>query len=193
MTDLTLKTSVVSSRNTAENSLNGHVRSPRNLIFLSRLPKPWMIGLCENGAEPEPHFLSPKLPLRFWHESPGPSHGLRNIFRKQRTEQARANIARALLGSPLDHPRWRYESDQWPSGWQRVKSHPILTGLWRLFVWPPRQALAMLLAGDIPRPSVFLNAGIFHATLCFRYWRLQHQQQREHSKETGCARSDPKV
>jgi hypothetical protein len=165
---------------------------PNKFLRLFNRKKVTMIGLCENGAEPEPQYLSPKLPLRFWHESSGPSHGLRNIFGKQRTQQARANIARALLGSPLDHPRWRYESDQWPSGWQRVKRHPILTGLWRLFVWPPRQALAMLLAGDIPRPSVFLNAGIFHATLCFKYWRLRRQQQREQSKETAYTRSDPK-
>ena len=137
-----------------------------------------MIGLCENGPEPEPDYLAPKMPLRFWHEPQSPSHGFRNIFKKQRTRQARMNLARALLGSPLDHPRWRYDRERWPIGWQHVRDYPILTGLWRLISWPPRHAVAMLLAGDVPRPSVFGHAGLFHATLCFEVWRMKRTQLR---------------
>src|SRR5438128_1752960 len=47
---------------------------PNKFLRLFDRKKVTMIGLCENGPEPEPHYLSPKLPLRFWHESPGPSH-----------------------------------------------------------------------------------------------------------------------
>lgn len=137
-----------------------------------------VVGICENGPEPEPNYSCPRIPLRFWHEPATPTHGLRNIFGKERTRQARMNIARALLGSPLDHPRWRYTSELWPLGWQQVKDHPILTGLWRLFIWPPRQALAMMLAGDLPRPSVFCHAGIFHATVCLEYWQLRRKQSK---------------
>ena len=137
-----------------------------------------MIGLCENGPEPEAGYTSPRMPLRFWHEPATPSHGLRNIFGKKRTRQARENIARALLGSPQDHPTWRYESDEWPADWKQVKDRPILTGLWRLLVWPPRQALAMMLVGDFPRPSIFAHAGIFHATVCFEVWRMKRKQLR---------------
>jgi hypothetical protein len=52
-----------------------------------------------------------------------------------------------------------------------------VTGLWRLFVWPIRHALAMLLAGDLPRPSVFMHSGVFHATLCLEFWREQSKQK----------------
>jgi hypothetical protein len=137
-----------------------------------------MVGLCEHGPEADKGYVSPTLPFRFWHEPASPSHGLRNIFGKERTRQVRKNLVYALFGSPLDHPRWRYEREEWPLGWQEVKDRPIMTGLWRLLVWPPRQALAMMLAGDLPRPSVFCHAGIFHATVCLEYWRQKRQRKR---------------
>ena len=161
---------------------NGRKRLTKNwpykFLRLFNRNKVTMIGLCENGPEPELRYTVLRIPLRFWHEPATPSLGLWNIFRKERTRQARANIARALLGSPKDHPRWRYESDEWPVGWKQVKEHPLLTGLWRIMVWPPRQALAMLLVGDLPRPSVFAHAGIFHATLCFKFWRMKRKHLR---------------
>ena len=142
---------------------------PNKRLFLFHRQRVKLIGLCENG--PEPDFRVTKLRLKLCHQPNRPTHGLRNIFGKDRTAQARMNLVHALLGSPLDHPRWRYESEQWPSKWQQVKARPISTGLRRLFIWPPRQALAMFLAGDLPRPSVFAHAGIFHATLCLQFWR----------------------
>lgn len=151
---------------------------PYKFLRLFDRNKVTMIGLCENGPEPDSSYVATRMQLRFWHEPASSSLGLRNIFGKERTNQARKNIARALLGSPKDHPRWRYESDQWPSGWEHVREHPILTGLWRLLVWPPRHALAMMLVGDIPWPSVFTHAGIFHATLCFEFWRTKRKQLR---------------
>lgn len=148
---------------------------PNKRLFLFHRQRVKLIGLCENG--PEPDFAVTKLHLTLCHQPNRSTHGLLNIFAKDRTAQARTNLVRALLGSPLDHPRWRYESEQWPSGWQQVKDHPVLTGLWRLLVWPPRQAVAMLLAGDLPRPSVFMHSGVFHATLCLEFWRERSKQR----------------
>jgi hypothetical protein len=149
---------------------------PNKRLFFFHRQRVKLIGLCEHG--PEPDFAVQKLHLVLFHRPHGASHGLRNIFGKPRTEQARANLARALLGSPVEHPRWRYDSQYWSRGWRQVKDHPILTGLWRLILWPPRQALAMLLAGDFPRPSIFAHAGIFNATVCFEYWRLLRKQSK---------------
>lgn len=159
---------------------NGRKRITRNWPFkflrLFDRNKVNVIGLSELGPEPDAGYLIPVLPLRICHEPPSRSHGLRNIFGKKRTDQLRNNLGRALLGSPLDQPRWRFEKQKWPLGWQDVKDRPIRTALWRLLVWPPRQAVAMLLAGDLPRPSVFCHAGIFHATVCFEYWRQRKQR-----------------
>lgn len=151
---------------------------PNKFMRLFNRNRVSVVGVCENGPQPDAGYSSPRMRLRFYHEPPGRSQGLRNIFGKKRTHQARINLAHALLGSPLEHPTWRYTSDEWPAGWQDVKDHPILTALWRLLVWPPRQALAMLLAGDVPRPSVFGHAGIFHATVCFEVWRMKRKQLR---------------
>src|SRR5581483_6422279 len=98
---------------------------PYKFLRLFDRNKVTMIGLCENGPEPERNYIAPRIPLRFWHKPATPSYGLRNIFGKTRTQQARKNIARALLGSPRQQPRWRYESDEWPADWQQLKDHPI--------------------------------------------------------------------
>jgi hypothetical protein len=149
---------------------------PNKRLFLMHRHRVRLIGLCENS--PQPDFNMVKVPLTLCHEPNGATHGLRNIFGKERTRQNTSNLLRALPGSPLEHPRWRYESDQWPGGWKQVREHPILTGFWRLLVWPPRQALAMLLAGDLPRPSVFGHAGVFHAKLCFEFWLTRRRLRR---------------
>lgn len=142
---------------------------PNKRTFLFHRQRIRWIGVFEQGAISDNRLV--RIPLTLCHEPKGKSHGFENIFGKQRTGQGRTNTANALLGSPLDHPRWRYDSARWPEDWQHVKDHPIITGLYRLFVWPPRQAVAMLLAGDLPRPSIFAHAGVFHATLCFEYWK----------------------
>ena len=151
---------------------------PNKRIFLFHRYRAQWIGVFEHGIIPEGRLV--RLPLILCHQPTGRSHGLRNIFGKKRTQQARKNAARALLGSPLDHPRWRYDDQQWPAGWQQIKDHPILTAVRRLIFWPPRQAIAMLLAGDLPRPSAFAHAGVFNATLCFEYWR-----QRRHHRNSS--------
>jgi len=148
--------------------------SKRTFLF-NRYRIRW-IGVFEQGAIADGKFV--KAPVVLRHQPQGKSHGFGNIFGKERTGQGRTNTATALLGSPQDHPRWRYDSDEWPPAWKQIKEHPILTGLWRLLVWPPRQALAMVLAGDIPRPSIFCHAGVFHATLCYTYWRQRRLQRR---------------
>lgn len=162
---------------------NGRQRITKNWPFkflrLFDRNKVTMVGLSELGPEPDAGYALRTLPLRIWHEPASPSHGLRNIFGKERARQERRNISRALLGSPRNHPRWRYESEKWPLSWQEIKDHPLRTGLWRLFVWPPRQAVAMLIAGDLPRPSVFCHAGIFHAAVCFEYWRQRRKSRRK--------------
>lgn len=148
---------------------------PNKRTFLFHRNRIRWIGVYEHGLIAEGKLL--KLPLILCHQPQGRSHGLRNILGKQRTGQGRGNTARALLGSPLEHPRWRYDDKRWPPIWEQIKDRPIVTGLWRLFVWPIRHALAMLLAGDLPRPSVFMHSGVFHATLCLEFWREQSKQK----------------
>ena len=158
---------------------------PNKSVRLFNRDRASVVGVCENGPQPDTGYRCPKMRLRFCHEPPVRSHGLRNIFGKKRTAQARQNLVHALFGSPLEHPTWRHHSDQWPAGWQDVKDHPILTGLRRLFVWPPRQALAMLLAGDLPRPSAFCHAGIFHATVCYEFWKQRRSAKDENRNRAG--------
>lgn len=165
---------------------------PNKRTFLFNRQRIRWIGVFEQGAIPDGKLV--RLRLTLCHEPKGKSHGFGNIFGKQRTGQGRTNTAMALLGSPLDHPRWRYESANWPTDWRHLKEHPILIGLWRFFVWPPKQALAMLLAGDLPRPSIFAHAGVFHLTLCHEYWQQRRLRDRQRKsaprKDSQLVRND---
>jgi hypothetical protein len=159
---------------------------PNKHLFLFHRHRVRCIGVYEHGVIVDAKVI--RIPLILWHQPKGRSHGLRNIFGKGRTVQGRENTTRALLGSPLDHPRWRYEDDGWPANWQQIKDHPLLTALWRLLVWPPRQALAMLLAGDLPRPSVFAHSGISHAAFCIEFWRIRRRLGEPESPGSMCSK-----
>lgn len=145
---------------------------PNKYMRLFHRERVRLVGVAEQA--PVADFESKAEPMRFHHEPSVASQGIRNIL-KPRNRQIRRNLVAALAGSPLNHPRWRYESDRWPAGWQQVKDHPIRTAFFRLVVWPPRQALAMILSRDFPWPSVFTHAAIFHACVCFGVWRQQRQ------------------
>lgn len=146
-------------------------RWPNNRLILFHRQRVQLIGIPEQG--PMPEGKSTKLPLILCHEPSHRSHGLANIFGKSRSVSGRKRIVDALLGSPLDHPRWRYESAEWPWHWEQIRRHPLLTLVRRLFIWPLRQAGAMILAGEFPRPSLFMHAGIFHALLCYDFWKAR--------------------
>src|SRR5689334_16966635 len=61
---------------------NGRKRVSMNWPFkflrLFNRNKVRMVGLCEHGPEADPDCISPTMPLRFWHEPPSASQGLRN-------------------------------------------------------------------------------------------------------------------
>ena len=148
-------------------------RWPNNRLFLFHRKRVQMIGMSEQGIIPEQKSL--KLPVVLCHEPSICTHGFKNLFAKGRTTSGRKRIVDALLGSPLDHPRWRYQSEEWPWVWEQVRRHPLLTMLCRLIVWPLRQAGAMLLAREFPRPSLFMHAAIFHAMVCLDFWKARRR------------------
>lgn len=148
-------------------------RWPNNRLFLFHRQRVQMIGVSEQGILPE--RKSVKLPLTLCHEPSIRTHGLENLFAKGRTMSGRKRIVEALLESPLKHPRWRYESEEWPLLWEQIRRHPLLTLARRLFVWPFRQAGAMVLAREFPRPSLFMHAAIFHALVCFDFWKARRR------------------
>lgn len=146
---------------------------PNNRKFLYDRRKVQIIGIAEF------YFFSDssweKLPYVLHHEPNVVSHGLRNILGKRRNKDLRERAVAGLLVSPLEHPRWRYNSSQWPPMCEQMRTHPIFTMLRRLVTFPTRQAAGMLLAGDIPWPSVFTHSAIFHALVCFALWKSRKQ------------------
>jgi hypothetical protein len=151
-------------------------RWPNNRLFLFHRQRVQMIGVSEQGIMPEGRSV--KIPLTLCHEPAMRTHGLKNLFAKNRTMAGRKRIVNALLGSPLDHPRWRYESAEWPLLWEQIRRHPLLTLVYRLLVWPLRQACGMVLARDFPRPSIFMHAAIFHTLVCWDFWKTRRRLSR---------------
>ena len=147
---------------------------PNKRLFLFDRRKTHFVGVYEQSAIVEGKLV--RLPYVLHHEPPGKSHGLRNILFKPRTVQGRRNVAQALMGSPLDHPRWRYDSHLWPAGWQQLKDHPVRTGLTRLVVYSIRHFVALIISRNWPRPSLFLHAGLFHALLGLEISRTSRRE-----------------
>jgi hypothetical protein len=165
-------------------------RWPNKRTFLFHRNRVQCIGVYEQGIMPE-HDCS-RVPFVLHHEPPLRSHSPRSVFRKSRTAQGRTNAVEALTRTPLDLPRWRYNSEAWPPAWEKIRRHPIRTGLYRLIIWPLRQATAMMLAGDWPRPAVFLHSGVFHAVTCLEFWRYKRRIARTHlAASNKGSRSEP--
>ena len=162
-------------------------RWPNKRTFLFHKGRVRCIGLYEQGIMPDSECVQVALILN--HEPPMRSHSPRSILRKARTSRGRRNAVEALIHSPLDVPTWRYTSETWPPIWEKIRRHPVRTGLYRLTVWPLRHAAAMMLAGEWPRPSVFLHSGLFHALTCFEFWRHQRRAAQMQLPSAGAAAS----
>jgi hypothetical protein len=104
---------------------------PRGRIFLIHRRRVRFFGMVEHVPVPDGHYEPQPFVLR--HEPTRKSYGLRNILVRQQGYAWRRAIAHSLLGNPLDLPRWRCASAEWPAFWNRLRSHPILYGFYALF------------------------------------------------------------
>lgn len=101
---------------------------PAGRNFLFNRSRVRFFGMVEQVPIADDHFEA--LPLTLCHEPSRKSYGLRNILVRRQGAYWRFVIARSLLRTPLELPRWRWNSDQWPTGWARLRMHPIVYGFY---------------------------------------------------------------
>ena len=151
-------------------------RWPAGRIFLFHRQRVRFLGMVENVPAPDGGYTP--LDLVLHHQPTRPSLGLRNVlFRKQAYDWRRV-IAQSLLGKPTDLPCWRWDSDVWDEGAERIRRRPL------------RMAASLLVKGTFRTlrdqwrkegkilPLAALNAPIHHALFCVKYWQLRRRKRK---------------
>jgi len=140
---------------------------PRDRIFLFHRERVRFFGMVEQV--PIPDTLLEPLPLILHHEPHGKRYGIRKTLFRKHAGNWRRVIASSLLGTPLDLPRWRWNSRCWPIGWEKVRSQPLKEAFCRILLMPLHQARSLMRAGNIPWPSICLGSAIHHFLFCLSY------------------------
>ncbi|MGO8763802.1 MAG: hypothetical protein ACLQSR_01550 [Limisphaerales bacterium] len=96
------------------------------------------------------------------------------LFRPQSRNGARF-IAKCLLGKPTDLVCWRWQSDQWPLGWEQIRQRPLWTMVKRLAIFPLRTLRDQWRKEGKCILSAALNTPIHHALICIKYWQLRRR------------------
>lgn len=101
-------------------------RWPAGRIFLFHRYRVSFFGVAEQVPVPDEDYKPLQLVLH--HQPLRKSHGMRNVLIRGQARVWREVIARSLLGSPLDLPRWRWLSETWPNSWNCLRQRPLRSG-----------------------------------------------------------------
>jgi hypothetical protein len=144
---------------------------PGGRIFLFHRRRVSFFGMVEQVPVADQGFSSLEMTLH--HEPARKSYGFRNILIRRQAYRWRAVIARALLGSPQDLPRWRWSDPTWPAPWSHLRNHPFKYAANALTFMPLYTAKVMVKNGIWPRPGIVFQSAIYHSLLALRYWHLR--------------------
>jgi hypothetical protein len=149
-------------------------RWPAGRLFLFKKSEVRFFGMVEQI--PICEGATKELPLLLNHEPRRKSFGIANVVFRQQAYDWRNVIARSLLSSPTDLPRWRWSSEKWPDHWEKIRATPILTGTVRLIAWTLRGLRDQWRAERRVFPSAALNGALHHFLISLQYWRLIRRQ-----------------
>ncbi len=93
---------------------------PPGRIFLFHRQRVRFFGMVEQMPVPDGIYQPLDFILR--HQPERKSYGLHNILVREQAYLWRERIANSLLGKPTDLPCWRWESEEWPLGWEQTGS-----------------------------------------------------------------------
>ena len=153
---------------------------PGGRIFLLHRRHVSFFGMVEQVPVADQGFSSLEMTLH--HEPSRKSYGFRNILIRRQAYRWREVIARALLGSPQDLPRWRWSDPTWPAPWSGLRSHPLKYAANALTFMPLYTAREMVKHGIWPRLGIVFQSAIHHFLLALRYWQLRRVAGKNCSK-----------
>jgi hypothetical protein len=144
---------------------------PGGRVFLFHRQRVRFIGIPEQTVIADTVFEP--LPLTLHHQPARRSHGLRNVLMRKQAFHWRRLIVRALLGRPVDLPRWRWSSEDWPERWAEVRRHPLRTAWTRLVFDGLRTFRDEWRAERRIHFGIGASGPVYHALFCVRFWRLR--------------------
>jgi len=103
-----------------------HWPTGRNFLFNRR--QVHFFGMVEQVPIPDGRWES--LDLQLCHQPMRKSYGLANILWRKQGYHWRRVISESLLGSPRELTRWRWNHEEWPPFWKKLRERPICAGLY---------------------------------------------------------------
>lgn len=139
-------------------------RWPTGRNFLFHRERVRFFGMAEQV--PIADFSFEAVPLILHHQPVRKSYGVRNILIRRQGGIWRRVIAQSLLKSPLELPRWRWETVAWPEFWKRLREHPIRYGVYSFArgtlsairdLWLSERKLKPLMAAACPLQHLLIG------------------------------------
>jgi hypothetical protein len=148
---------------------------PAGRIFLFHRQRVRFFGMPEQVPVPDGKYE----PLVFVmeHQPRRKSYGLVSILTRRRVWEWNECIARSLLGKPTDLVCWRWESADWPAGWEQVRHRPLYTAFSRLVMGTFRGMREQWRRERWIYPSAAITGPLLHALFCYKHWRLRRRQR----------------
>jgi hypothetical protein len=143
----------------------------RNFLFHKQRVR--FFGMGEQIPIPDGSYKSLDMILN--HQPRRKAYGLGNAMKQH--PRGRSFIAHSLLGKPTDLACWRWESEAWPSHWERIRQHPLRT-LCMMFTLDILKTLRnQWQAGEKFSPLVTLTGPVHYALICIEVWQLRRLQR----------------
>ena len=147
----------------------------RNFLFNKHQVR--QIGMVESTPVPDGRFEPLNLILH--HQPKRKSFGVRNILFREQAYCWRRVIIQSLMGAPLELACWRWDSPEWPEGWETIRRHPLRSALVRLVWFPLCNARSHWKSERKIVLSNILNPGLHHFLLCVGYfWHSRVSKRR---------------
>lgn len=148
---------------------------PTGRHFLFHRQRVRFFGMVEQVPIPDTRWEPLNLVLH--HQPKSKSYGVRNILVRPQAYRWRRVITQSLMETPTSLPCWRWQSPQWPSPWNEIRSRPLTHSFKALISFPLHQLKGMLRAREIPRVSACLNPGLHHFMLGLRIFAAKFRKK----------------
>jgi hypothetical protein len=110
------------------------------------------------------------------------TYGLHGVIIRRQAYHWRRVIARSLLEKPTDLACWRWDSPEWPLGWEQIRRRPLWTAVKRLTKGTAEGLREQWRLEGKLFPLAAVANPLHHALICIEFWRQRHMQPRNFKK-----------
>lgn len=151
---------------------NGKKETSRNIpewrpFFICR-KRFSFFGLVEQGPVPDVKWQTTGLILH--HIPRRKSYGAGNLILRKQAYIWRKVIAASLMNTPLQLPRWRWSSENWPPYWEEIRNKPISAAIKRFLLSVPREYRFMRRNGYDFLPEAALGTALHKFLIPVAFW-----------------------